>query len=439
MRSERRRPRETLLLWLGIGTAGVVSAYRISLALATPPSGASIMPTPAAAEFWVTNICLLWSLALFALAWGCWRETRRRQEQLELIMASVKPDVLLVVDPDRTIRMCNPSVRDMFGYEPDALLGTKTDALYPDRRATGVAREIHDHLDRFGCHVGPATGVRKDGKRIPLEIMTSLLGVARGAILMIRDITERRRTEELQESLTHMMVHDLRNPLFGISANLQLAAAGAGDALPGDARECLADALAFSKEMGEMISSVLDVHRLEAGELPLSPVECDLAALAGKAVAMLAPLARERRLELLWSPAPLKARCDPELIERVIANLVRNAVEATPSGGRIAVTGGTGNGKVKIAVADNGPGIPGEYHALIFDKFGQVRTGITTKRRSAGLGLTFCKLVVEAHGGRIGVESEVGQGSTFWFELAADGAPGTATPTGASQQETPAP
>jgi signal transduction histidine kinase len=116
---------------------------------------------------------------------------------------------------------------------------------------------------------------------------------------------------------------------------------------------------------------------------------------------------------------PVMVNCDANLVTRVIANLVGNAIKFTPEGGKVAISVEKQGEGAKLCVADAGYGIPPEYHAKIFEKFEQLETRQKKAMHSTGLGLTFCKLAVEAHGGEIGVESEVDKGSTFWFTLPA--------------------
>ncbi len=164
-----------------------------------------------------------------------------------------------------------------------------------------------------------------------------------------------------------------------------------------------------------MVSSVLDVSRLETGKMPLNRQACDLAVVAREVVDSLGPAVGQRRLSVESEAAPVLAFGDPEIIRRVIANLLGNALKFTPKDGQILVTVSRKDSMARVAVTDNGKGIPAEYHARIFEKFGQVDK--QAPRQSTGLGLTFCKLAVEAHGGQIGVESEIGKGSTFRFTL----------------------
>ena len=123
-----------------------------------------------------------------------------------------------------------------------------------------------------------------------------------------------------------------------------------------------------------------------------------------------------RRLEMPVSE-PIPVVCDANIVSRVIGNLLSNAFKFTPEGGEVRVRIARTGDAVRFSVSDTGPGIPVEFHRKIFDKFGQVTGG--KERNGVGLGLTFCKLAVEAHGGCIGLESEPGKGSTFWFILPA--------------------
>ena len=116
---------------------------------------------------------------------------------------------------------------------------------------------------------------------------------------------------------------------------------------------------------------------------------------------------------------PVMVNCDASLITRVIANLVGNAIKFTAADSQVAISVERTCAGTKLSVADTGCGIPREFHQKIFEKFGQVDTQQRANMHSSGLGLTFCKLAVEAHGGAIGVESEAGKGSTFWFTLPA--------------------
>ena len=227
-----------------------------------------------------------------------------------------------------------------------------------------------------------------------------------------------KKLEDLRDNLTDMVVHDMRSPLMGITGNLELLEMDAGKKLNGDERLAIVkDARSSGLALVGMVNSLLDVSRLEQGQMPLNATESDIDVLIKNALDSLGSLTKQVSILHRKQVPPLTVNCDAELVTRVIANLVGNAVKFTPKAGTVAIsTAEDGNGTT-LRVADTGSGIPREYHEIIFEKFGQVEARKQRKMYSTGLGLTFCKLTVEAHGGTIGVESEVGKGSTFWFTM----------------------
>lgn len=239
-----------------------------------------------------------------------------------------------------------------------------------------------------------------------------------------------RRLEELRDNLVHMIVHDLRNPLTGISGFLDLALALERETLTEDGLEYLQTAKRSTKAVIDMVSAVLDVSKMEAGEMKLHLAECDLVRIAADLMSDMQSLKEAREMILDAPPAPVTVVADKDLILRVIQNLLGNALKFTPSDGWIRLGIEPDENRVCVRVWDNGPGIPPEYQERIFEKFGQVEARANRQKHSTGLGLTFCKLAVEAHGGSVGVESEVDKGSTFWFVLPKDGPAREAKRTG---------
>jgi len=228
-----------------------------------------------------------------------------------------------------------------------------------------------------------------------------------------------RKLEALRDSLTDMIIHDLKSPLTGMRAFLQILQMQIKDKISREEGENLDWAVNLTGSLTTMINSLLDISRLEAGEMPLRLNPGDLRDVAREAVETIAIPEDRSRVVLEEGPEPVRAYFDAEVIIRVIANLVGNALKYSPGEGKVKVNVKADGGKTWVAVTDNGPGIPPEYHEKIFEKFGQVEAHQTGQKRSTGLGLTFCKLAVEAHRGKITVESEESQGSTFTFWLPA--------------------
>ncbi|HEX8835123.1 MAG TPA: ATP-binding protein [Abditibacteriaceae bacterium] len=225
--------------------------------------------------------------------------------------------------------------------------------------------------------------------------------------------------EKLKDDLTNMVIHDLRTPLTSIIAGLQTVEILGP--LQDRQRAMLDISLYGSRVLDRMINDLLDISKMEDGALRLEFQMVDIADTVARAVQQVESLANRRRqtLEMDVASAPDTVMADSDKLLRILVNLLGNAVKFTPEGGLIQVSAcpepdGAG---VRFGVTDTGPGIPESELDSIFEKFSQSSTGVNSKYASSGLGLTFCKMMVEAHGGRIGVESELGKGSYFWFTI----------------------
>jgi len=226
-----------------------------------------------------------------------------------------------------------------------------------------------------------------------------------------------RELESQRDNLVHMIVHDMRSPLTVIAGNLELAQMSA---LPDDAADCLAEAFRAIRALVEMVSSILDVSKMEAGQMTLKLSAVDMGDLLSKALQSVDPIKGQRTLALKAPEKMAPFPCDAHLIERVVQNLIHNALKFTDEKeGAVTVSVASAGDMARVTVSDNGPGISAEYREKIFDKFWQAAAGKQGQKPSTGLGLAFCKLAVEAHGGKIGVESRKGKGSDFWFTLPA--------------------
>jgi signal transduction histidine kinase len=289
---------------------------------------------------------------------------------------------------------------EMDGYEVCEQL--KSDAALKEIPVIFISA-LNDTLDKVKAfHVGGVDYVTKpfQFEEVFARIQTHL---------------QLRRLEKLRDDLTHMVVHDLRNPLSVIFGFLDLLEDRDAQNLSAITRDYATFARLSAEELRNMISAILDVSKLGAGEMRFLLETCDLAMLIRALLATTQPLPSNRTVTLdAPEPSPT-VLSDSGLTRRVLQNLLSNALRYTPSGGNVCIAVTSSSSEARVSVTDAGPGIAPEYHQRIFEKFGQVED--LSNRTGTGLGLTFCKLAVEALGGRIGVESEVGKGSTFWFTL----------------------
>ncbi len=218
--------------------------------------------------------------------------------------------------------------------------------------------------------------------------------------------------------MTHMLVHDLRSPLTVLKGSLHFMEAAFAQQQTKEFGDLLGMAKRSSEQMLDMVNELLDISKLESGELVLHPEAVNVRTLLEDAAAQLAAPANSAQITLeISADADLPMlHVDPQLISRVLNNLLDNGIKFTPDGGHVRLWArldpALSPDHLLVGVSDDGPGIPPEAQPRLFEKFQQVAS-IEGRRAGTGLGLPFCKLVAEAHGGKIWVESEVGQGSTF--------------------------
>jgi signal transduction histidine kinase len=227
--------------------------------------------------------------------------------------------------------------------------------------------------------------------------------------------------ERLRQETTDLIVHDIRSPLNCIEASLQLLQMILPEDVLASCAKIIDLALGSCKDVLDLVDSLLEVARIESDELVLDLEPISLLPLITDTVNRLRLLAEQNNITLeLDAPAELPPiQGDSSKLERVLDNLLDNALKYTPEGGLITIAVRPLNGQVEVRVTDTGPGIPPEYQRRIFERFTRV-PGSEGRRRGLGWGLAFCRSVIEAHGGRIWVESEAGKGSTFAFTIPAE-------------------
>ncbi len=236
-----------------------------------------------------------------------------------------------------------------------------------------------------------------------------------GRLIILRDVTALRVADKMRDSLMHTMVHDLRNPLTGIMGSLKLLSKHVVATLPAQYQTLFDIAHSSTERMLELVNAILDISRLENGRMPLTLEPFSLSEIINQNLALQLPLADQKQV-ILRANLPheeILVVGDKVLIGRVIQNLVGNALKFTPEAGCITLTTAIQAGKVRVALSDTGIGIPPDLQERLFQKF---VTG-NEDGRGSGLGLAFCRMVLEAHNEHIWVTSELGKGSTFTFTL----------------------
>jgi signal transduction histidine kinase len=224
-------------------------------------------------------------------------------------------------------------------------------------------------------------------------------------------------SETMRAQLVHLLIHDMRTPLFNISASLDLVGIAESMAADPNVRRHLGDAKDSIGVLEQMIADILDVYKMEGGgqlvELAPSPVS----GIISEAIRIMGGLMKHHRLTYSLPPPELRVLCDKMLTVRVLTNLLGNAVKHAANGTAIDLTVKEEAESILLSVTDQSRGVEPELAEQLFNKFGKVGSTTGGKHNSSGLGLVFSRMVIEAQGGEIGVSNKPGGGSIFWFTL----------------------
>jgi len=438
----------TMELWAIAGILIVVIVYHFSIQLS---DDIQVFMDPAISEQ-ISNGLFVWVIGLLWIAYQRYRKISKRGRILEDAFASTGQEVMLVVGSDGRIVLCNDVVQSLFGVTSEEVVGRKSDRLIGDRRNDeGNPNEIEEALGQFGFHRGETIGRKRDGEEIAIEVHTGRRKKGDGHVLLIHDITERkqadekvriakkqaeqayrekeealvklessyRRLRELEnhrDNLIHMVCHDMKAPLQVLILQLDLLKEMVIEKLDNDELESVDTLLAYSRQLEVMVYSMLDLSRMEDGKLPLRMKKMHMRETLTEGIRLMKTMRPDVEFSLHIDENLPDCTFDPDVMQRVVANILLNAAKYSPPDEMVMVSADLGEKDfVRISVTDKGPGVPKDFHEKIFEKFGQVHLKGHQRKGSTGLGLAFCRMAVEAHGGRIGLISTEGAGSTFWF------------------------
>jgi PAS domain S-box-containing protein len=361
----------------------------------------------------------------------------RVSRQNELILNSAAEGIY-GLDPQGYTLFLNPAASLMLGRAPDDVIGRPFEAVLGMGAAEAGGDGVNPVRATLGSGVGrevkDTTFRRADGSSFPVEYSSTPIvedGQITGAVVTFRDVTERREVERMKDEFVSVVSHELRTPLTSIRGSLGLLAAGKLGEVPEKGRRMLEIAVQNTDRLVRLINDILDIERIESGTVTMELKAVDASELVHQSVEVMSAMAEKAGVRLYaWADRqPLDA--DADRILQVLTNLLSNAIKFSPPEAEVSLTTELGDGEVVFRVRDAGRGIPPDRLESIFERFSQVDSSDARDKGGTGLGLAICRSIVQQHGGRIWVESALGQGSTFTFTLPTSYAQAPASPSAA--------
>ncbi len=350
-------------------------------------------------------------------------ELELSEERLRNLIENL-PIGLLTLNEQLNIQSINARASEMFLTPAKEAVSVGVKSLIPSIPQTFMneAREMQPSAEDQSTHLDVET-INAVGKRMFLELTlkANQFRDENVRLLTINDITERKNMEQLREDFLNMVTHDLRSPLASIGLTHQLLLRSAYGDLSEKAKDKLEKAERNVERLIRLINDLLDFEKMRAGSIELSTREMNSDALVALSVESVAALSEQKQIKIVLPKDTCRFVADEGRLVQVLTNLLGNAIKFSEPGQEIKIAVREKNRVVEFRVEDSGRGIPKEKREAIFEKYKQVRTEDYTEKGGTGLGLPICKLIVEMHGGTIGVESEVGKGSTFFFKIPRDG------------------
>jgi PAS domain S-box-containing protein len=431
-----------------LGTATVFAVFMISGVISLV-NVAELQRTVVAAEIWTVVLLAVLGRQFFLVLDNeqlrrtleqrvveRTRSLRQVTRQSDLLVNSVG-DGIYGVDRYGLITFVNPAAAAALGYESLELIGHDAHATFHAPSAPGVPYPSSSCYITEAIRDGVMTNaeedsyLRADGLVIPVEVTATPLtddGVTLGAVVVFRDVTQRREIDRLKSEFVSMVSHELRTPLTAIRGSLGLLAGGAVGELTPSAARMVDIALVSSERLTRLINEILDLERMEAGGLPMEVGNHAARTLVDTALAQASVLAQQAGVRLRVIHTEGEVRADADRVVQTLLNLMGNAIKFSDPGQEVTVQTARRGSFVEFEVSDTGRGIPEDKLDAVFARFQQIDSSDAREKGGSGLGLAISRSIVERLGGRIWAANNPDGGAVFRFTLPAATGPLTDSP-----------
>ena len=329
-------------------------------------------------------------------------------------------DPIITLDAAGNITGWNRGAEVTFGYAPDEMIGRNIERLFvldPAKVMASLKERVKKEEGFTRNYITRC--FRKNKEEIDVNITANVLNSV-GLSLILRDITRERKIDQMKTDFVSNVSHELRTPLTSVKGAVELVLGGTEGPLTDSQKELLAVVKNNSVRLINLISELLDLSKIESGKVEMDIKLTGVVSIIRTTIEEAGPLAVNKKIKLQMSGGIDKLPevfVDANKIKQVLFNLIGNALKFTPEGGSITVSAEERENELLISVKDTGIGISKEHFDMVFEKFMQVDSSSTRAAGGTGLGLAIAKSIVEAHKGKIWLESEQGKGTTFYFTL----------------------
>ena len=346
---------------------------------------------------------------------------RRNEEQLRLITNAL-PVLIAYVDQQQHYQFNNQAYEDWLGQSPVNIYGSHLQEVWGEDCYQRMQTHVEAALS--GLVVTYENEIVLKGDR-PCSISMTYIphvneqNVVQGFFALASDISDRKAIERMKDEFISVVSHELRTPLTSLHSALKILTTGRLGTLSADGQQMLEIADENTERLVRLVNNVLDLQRIEAGEVTMEKHTCSATELMVQATEAMQPMAHQHGVKFSTQPVNIPLWVDSDYIVQALTNLLSNAIKFSPQGGTVWLTVERHSSEALFQVRDEGQGIPTNKLERIFERFHQVDSSDSRKKGGTGLGLAICRKIIEQHDGKIWAESALGQGSVFSFTLPA--------------------